>query len=133
MDGARHRALVAGGGALAVAGAALVGWWLITALTGASQLTGSSHVPTDALLGLLLVALGAAAALGGRLAAELAAALASLACAAFLLFISTNAMRGLTPPPGQPLPGPEPVTLVAGLAFVSMALALVLGVPRRGR
>jgi hypothetical protein len=126
-----RRALDWVGTALAVAGAVLVGWWLVAALAD------SSRLPEDArlgpVLGLLLIALGAAAALRRRLAARLVGALASLVFAAFLLVVSANPLRGLTPPPGEPAARPEPVSLVAGLAFVAVALALVLGVPRRGQ
>ena len=66
-----------------------------------------------------------------RLVVRLAGALPVLVCGCSLLVISTTEMRGLAPPSGVPAPGPEPLSLVAGLALVAIAVCLALGVPRR--
>jgi hypothetical protein len=127
MDMAR-RVMDGAGLTLAAAGSVLVGWWLVAVLADSAGLP--EYARLGPMLGLLLIAAGAVLRL--RLAPSLIAALAALGISAFLLVVSSNPLRGLTPAPGEPASRPEALSLVTGLAFAAAAVALVIAAPRSG-
>lgn len=125
MFKARHQAWKAGAALLALLGLACV------ALTVVALIAGHPGGWGFMVVGLPVLILGVAGLRGGTAAARLIGFIAALACGVFLILIATTPLRGLTPPPGAPAPSIEPVSMVAGLAFIACAVLLVVGVPSK--
>ena len=122
---ARQRAWQAGAALLALLGLACVAVPIVALMGG--QPGGWGFL----LVGLPLLVLGVAGLRGVDAAVRLAGSLAALACGAVSILISTTPLRGLTPPPGAPAPSIEPVSMLVGLAFIAVAVLLLVGLPKR--
>jgi hypothetical protein len=72
--------------------------------------------------------IGVALAWGEHAAVQFWVALAMLAGGALLVFISTTPLRGLTPPAGTPSASVEPFSMIGGIAFIVIGIALAVGV-----
>lgn len=123
----RRQAWRAGSVLLALVGLGCVAVPAVTAIAGQPGGWGF------AVVGLPLLVLGVAGSRGARTAIRLSGVLAALACGGFLILVATTPLRGVTPPPGSPAPSVEPVSLVAGLAFIGLAILLAVGVPSERR
>ncbi|MGH2967142.1 MAG: hypothetical protein ACRDMH_17425 [Solirubrobacterales bacterium] len=122
---ARHRAWQVGAILLIVLGLGCIALTMVALIAG--QLGGWVFL----LVGLPVLVLGVAGLRGVDPAVRLAGSLAALACGTASIFISTTALRGLTPAPGTPVASIEPVSMVVGLAFIAAAVLLVVGGPSR--
>lgn len=122
----RRAAWLLGSGLLLVLGIAC----LAVAVVG---LLGFGGGVSFAVLALPLLAAGVVTMRNGVRLARVAAATVALAYAVAIVLVATAPLRGLTPPPGQTAPGPDPAALLLAAACAVAGVLVLTGDPTAGR